>query len=82
MKRYEKKWVGESEESSNPIYYSLLLMLKTFSIIVLFISLVNASLIKGKITNKDGKALVNANIVLIPDAAIKHILPMSPRNPF
>ena len=41
-------------------------MLKTFSIIVLFISLVNASLIKGKITTKDGKALGNANIVSLP----------------
>ena len=41
-------------------------MLKTFSIIVLFISLVNASLIKGKITTKDGEALGNANIVSLP----------------
>ena len=41
-------------------------MLKTFSKIVLFISLVNASLIKGKITTKDGKALGNANIVSLP----------------
>ncbi|GIR88666.1 MAG: hypothetical protein CM15mP87_01580 [Candidatus Neomarinimicrobiota bacterium] len=42
------------------------LVLKTFSKIVLFISLVNASLIKGKITTKDGKALGNANIVSLP----------------
>ena len=41
-------------------------MLRTFSIIVLFISLVNANLIKGKITAKDGKALGNANIVSLP----------------
>ena len=40
--------------------------MKTFSIIVLFISLVNASLIKGKITTKDGEALGNANIVSLP----------------
>ena len=41
-------------------------MLRTFSIIVLFISLVDASLVKGKITTKDGKALGNANIVSLP----------------
>ena len=41
-------------------------MLRTFSIIVLFVSLVNASLVKGKITTKDGKALSNANIVSLP----------------
>ena len=41
-------------------------MLKTFSVLVLFISIVNASLIKGKITTKNGKALGNANIVSLP----------------
>ena len=40
--------------------------MKTFSIIVLFISLINASQIKGKITTKDGEALGNANIVSLP----------------
>ena len=40
--------------------------MKTFSIIVLSISLLNASLIKGKITTKDGAALGNANIVSLP----------------
>ena len=40
--------------------------MKTFSIIVLFISLLNASQIKGKITTKDGEALGNANIVSLP----------------
>ena len=40
--------------------------MKTFSIIVLSISLLNASLIKGKITTKNGKALGNANIVSLP----------------
>ena len=32
----------------------------------MFISLLNASLIKGKITTKDGEALGNANIVSLP----------------
>ena len=41
-------------------------MLKTFSIIVLFISIINAILIKGKITTKDGKALGNASFVWLP----------------
>ena len=66
MKPYEKKWGGAREESSNSKLYSLHLILKTFSIIVLFISLLNASLIKGKITTKDGEALGNANIVSLP----------------
>ena len=38
-------------------------MLKTFSIIVLFISIINAILIKGRITTKDGKVLGNASVV-------------------
>ena len=40
--------------------------MKFFSITVLSISLLNASLIKGKITTKDGAALGNANIVSLP----------------
>ena len=40
--------------------------MKTFSIVVLFTSLLNASLIKGKITSRDGVALGNANIVSLP----------------
>ena len=42
------------------------LRLKTFSIVVFFISIINAILIKGKITTKDGKALGNASIVWLP----------------
>ena len=42
------------------------LRLKTFSIVVFFISIINAILIKGKITTKDGEALGNANIVSLP----------------
>ena len=41
-------------------------MLKTISIIVLFISIINAILIKGKITTKDGKVLGNASVVWWP----------------
>ena len=40
--------------------------MKNISIIVLFISILNASLIKGKITTKYGEALGNANIVSLP----------------
>ena len=41
-------------------------MLKTFSIIFLFISIINTILIKGKITTKDGKVLGNASVVWLP----------------
>ena len=64
-------------------------MFKTFSILALFISLVNASLINGKITTKNGKALVNANIVSLPsgkgvqsDDSGMFTLPISPMDKF